>query len=108
MTTRCVSQVVRIPELIDPTDGSIHGWVFEDCDVYGPAVLIGVDDSPIVACDLGPSAEAVFWLVEDGRDLIAGATKIRDCRFEGCRFHNVGFVETPEARAARLAPPPAQ
>ncbi len=86
--------VIRVAELAGE-QGVLEGFVFEGCDLKGPAVLIP-QDSNFVNTNLGGDPNALLWEISPDRPGVIGAIVVRNCTFERCTFMNVGFAGSPE------------
>jgi hypothetical protein len=73
--------------------GLIRDRTFVGCRLQGPAILLisaGVDFSN---CNFGDSGGGIRNLVLwPAGDRALGTVPLRDCKFEGCEFFNVGFT----------------
>ena len=106
MRAEHVNEVVRIADLATAT-GVVVEHDFQGCLVVGPAVLVPLD-SAFLSCNLGgPDIDALFWLIPESRKVVVGAVAVQRCRFDGCRFENVGFAggETLRMELGMAAPP---
>jgi hypothetical protein len=88
-------RTLRIAELARD-DLIIRSRTFEDCDIYGPAVLIAVGTGIMQECGFEGDAETVFWEIPAERVRIAGAIALEDCVFRRCRFSKIGLAGTRE------------
>jgi hypothetical protein len=87
--------VVRIAELAGE-HGVLDGFVFEGCDLKGPAVLVP-QGSTFANTNLGAGdPDTLLWEIPPDRPRVIGAILARNCTFEGCTFVNVGFAGPPE------------
>lgn len=72
-------------------NNKIQDRVFEDCDVYGPAVLyVSGPASMIVDCGFDAPRELVF--IGTDQAAVVGPIHIENCSFRHCRFHGVGII----------------
>jgi hypothetical protein len=88
-------RVVRLCELVGD-DGVLDGFVFEDCEIMGPAVVSLQGKGSLVNSDLGGPADALLWEVPLSRPTVIGAILALNCTFEACRFRGVGFAGPPD------------
>ena len=86
--------VIRIAELAGE-QGVLEDFVFEGCDIKGPAVLVP-QGSTFASTNLLGDPEALLWDIPPNRPKVAGAILVRNCTFEGCTFINVGLAGPPE------------
>jgi hypothetical protein len=92
LTGRYVTQQhFAITELA--VNGKIIGRTFEDCDIFGPAVLVLGGVGQMYRCTF--DSPAVF--IRTNQDKVVGPILITDCSFKSCRFQGVGFIGTEEA-----------
>jgi hypothetical protein len=89
-------QVVRLYEAITsrgiPT--AIESVEFDDCEIYGPAVVAAVDDSVFDTCTFDAPPEVLFIEAQPNRPYV-GIIGLKHVRFFACRFHNVGMLGLP-------------
>src|ERR671939_2116917 len=88
--------VIRISELAGE-QGVLEGFVFEGCDLKGPAVVVP-QGSNFASSRLAGDPDALLWEIPPNRPEVIGAILVRNCTFEDCTFMNVGL-----AAAARLS-----
>ena len=67
---------------------------FDDCDIYGPAVLFLSGVSHLQECTFSGNRDGVF--IETPQSQIIGPISAVDCGFRNCRFHGVGFIGNAE------------
>jgi len=99
--SRLVGLHIRIVDVA--IDGCIEDRTFEDCSIYGPAILIHEGYADHRNCDYFAKVDDLHWLVKEEELQAAGerlgAIHVKNCVFIRCRFHNVGFVGTPSSLA---------
>jgi len=71
-------------------DGIIKNRTFDDCDIYGPAVLAPDGVGIMHKCTFYGEAESVFIVV--AQQMVLGPIHLLDCNFKNCRFYKVGFI----------------
>ncbi len=99
-TTEFTGEVVRLA-LLAATASAIRDHQFTDCDVHGPAVVFGGD---FVRTSFDGEADSLIWELAPSQQRVIGAIVLENCRFVGCRFHNVGIIAAAgEAEATRRA-----
>lgn len=84
-------QVVLISEVLGRTPvgpDRLEGFIFNDCQIIGPAVLMPVRDTHFNDCTF--EAAEVFTEAEDGRPYF-GVVGLVACTFERCRFERIGI-----------------
>lgn len=72
-------------------DMTIYDKTFEDCTIFGPAVLVPQGVGMFVECEFPATKEQVVWSV-DGRTSVTGAIAIKGCVFRRCRLIKIGLV----------------
>ena len=82
----------RITEIVH--DSLISNRTFDDCDIYGPAVIALSGVGQVAACSFDAPPEQLVITVT--QEKAVGAIKVVDCNFKNCRFHNVSFIGTQE------------
>jgi hypothetical protein len=95
--TQFNNDVVRLSDLAVVAN-VLKEYVFEDCLILGPAVVMPLGSTSIVDCDLGGKPQALLWIVEPDRDFIIGSIGLKDCSFRSCAFQRVGFAGPEEFR----------
>jgi hypothetical protein len=78
----------------------LRDFVFIDCEVRGPVVLVP-QGCTFAHTDFGGPVEAILWEVPPERAEVTGAILARNCTFEKCRFVRIGLAGPP-AFAAQL------
>ncbi|MFN8559321.1 MAG: hypothetical protein U0531_18950 [Dehalococcoidia bacterium] len=73
-------------------DGFIIGRTFEDCTIYGPAVILPVDHVTFENNTFEAEREALFWEIPDDREVVVGAIGLKSCVFRRCIFRGVGIA----------------
>jgi hypothetical protein len=86
--------VIRIADLAGE-QGVLEGFVFEGCDLKGPAVLVPQGSNFANSSVVG-NPDALLWEIPPDRSEVIGAILVRNCTFEGCTFINVGLAGPPE------------
>jgi hypothetical protein len=76
----------------------IKDKVFEDCQIFGPAVLAPFNPGTFDDCSWAEAAdpEAVLWEVDPDRETYVGAIGLENCVFRRCHFARVGILVTPD------------
>ena len=70
----------------------ITGKTFTDCLIEGPAVIAAVGDTTFDGCDMGVTKNPHSLLYKAQGPLLVGVIGFKDCKFERCRFRQVGFT----------------
>lgn len=83
---------IRIADLVRE-DIVIRNKVFEDCYIYGPAMLALIKDNIFVENQMGGSLESIFVPTENPK--IIGAIALENCVFKKCHFRNTGIIGLP-------------
>lgn len=77
-------------------NGTITGRHFEDCDIYGPAILAIQGIGHVVGCRIHAPFDAAFITVD--QPMLCGPIITLDCTFKDCRFYQIGFIGSKEDR----------
>jgi hypothetical protein len=89
-------QVIRLFEMVPQLGPAvIERADFEDCDVYGPAIIGLIDNVTFDSSGFDGPPEALFIEAAPDRPYL-GVIGLRQVRFYGCRFHNIGVLAAPE------------
>lgn len=73
--------------------GLITGRNFVRCRIQGPAIMLVSAGVTFDGCNFGDRAGDMRNLVlRPAGPRALGTVPMRDCRFEGCEFFNVGFT----------------
>lgn len=80
----------RLIDLVEE-EPVIMGKTFEDCTIYGPAVLLPVERTIMEHNSFNGTSEGIFWEIPDDRNYIIGAVGLVDCTFRRCNFHGIGI-----------------
>lgn len=83
---------IRLADLVSTDDWTVSGHKFENCDIWGPAVLVLLRDVEISNCTWKGTPDSLFWELSPGRKSFTGAIGVRDMAFRRCRFHGVGLA----------------
>ena len=87
----------RIADLAD-ANNVIQGRSFEDCYIYGPAVLYPTEYTDLQTSTFDATSEAAFLPV--GPNAIGGGATgvilLKDCKFRRCHFIKIAFAGTSE------------
>jgi hypothetical protein len=71
-------------------ENAISERVFEDCHIWGPAVLCLTEIGVMHDCSIeGPEEAALILIVQDQ---VKGPINVIGCVFRRCSFHGVGFA----------------
>lgn len=71
----------------------IDGVSFKGCRVEGPAVMLVLDGTTFDATNFGESKGNIGNLVlRPVAHMAIGAIPVRNCSFDGCEFHALGFT----------------
>ena len=75
----------------------IEGKTFRNCRFEGPAVVLAISGCSFDGCNMGESGgnPRNLLLSPVGEEKVVGVIAFRDCRFERCAFHLVGFTGPP-------------
>jgi hypothetical protein len=89
----------RIVDLAREED-LIRNRTFEDCTIYGPAVLFPIGNfGGFLNCSFGvQSARELSWPLENTERHYHGAIGLEGCVFRRCRFVRIGLAATDAMR----------
>lgn len=85
-------RVIYLVDLIDRAGPPIplEGFTFRRCVIRGPVVIVPQGAMVITHCNLGPTADAIFYELVPGPH--TGLLVVLDSVFDECTFENVGFA----------------
>lgn len=81
----------RIVDLVE-NDDLIKGRTFEDCTIYGPAVLAPLDRMTFEQNTFEADMEALLWEIPEDRQRVLGAIGLSNCTFRRCNFRRIGIA----------------
>lgn len=87
LSFRMVDLVTEVP--------IVKGKVFEDCDIYGPAVLI-LRKNTLNECGFTGNPDMIF--ITTSQVDVMGVVLVEDCVFNRCNFGNVAFIGSPQEK----------
>lgn len=82
----------RIVDLVDEGSDLIMGRTFEDCTIYGPAVLAPLNQLTFERNTFEATPDALFWVIAEDRNQLVGAIGLIDCTFRRCTFRGIGIA----------------
>lgn len=82
-------------------DGKIENRHFEDCDIYGPAVLFVDGIGHLVDLTFDKPKEGVFIAINQPYAL--GPIHVLNCTFKNIRLHRIGLIGTEQDRIKFMA-----
>lgn len=85
----------RIVDLLPPDSDTISGRTFEDCTIYGPAVLIPILGVWFEQNSFDSDLDALLWEIPDERASVAGGIGLIDCTFKRCVLRRIGIAGKP-------------
>ncbi len=85
---------IRLADLADAHE-VIEGRVFNECWIYGPAVVFLQRYNTVGECEFDGSTEELLTVVQPNDKIAKGVITIRDSRFMKCHFVYVSFYATP-------------
>jgi HAMP domain-containing protein len=92
-------ELIRVADLVVMGQPIIEGKVFEDCILYGPAVITLMHDRPGIMenCSLEgpPNLDDIFFEAQKGRYL-GGVIGLRGCTLRRCRIVKICIVGPKE------------
>jgi hypothetical protein len=81
----------RIVDLLGQND-YIVDRIFEDCTIYGPAVVVPLDHTVFDQCVLDAPPDALLWEVPEDRQFIVGAIGLIRCTLRRCHLRGLGIA----------------
>lgn len=96
-----VRKHVRIGDLA--LENKIINRTFEDCDIYGPAVLRTSGFGYIVESRFDGPGDHVFIEISENQKAAIGPIEVTGCSFRRCRFHGIGFIVSGAEKATLKA-----
>ena len=82
----------RIVDILDVGEDILTGRTFENCTIYGPAVLAPLNQVAFEHNTFEASQEALFWEIPEIRNQMLGAIGLTDCTFRRCIFRGIGIA----------------
>ena len=77
--------------LLPRVNFAIQGWLFEGCDIIGPAILGVCQNNTFARCSFAGFVKNLLYPVAQDR-VATGCIGIISCTFISCRFIDVGFA----------------
>jgi hypothetical protein len=88
-----------LADLVGP-DNMIEGRTFEDCWIYGPAVIVAATGTDLSENHFDADADTTYITVAKATaGGNSGLILIRDCKFRHCTFFRVSIAGTAEMNA---------
>lgn len=92
---RLEGQPIHIADLAR-NETRIRGWTFEDCTIYGPAILASLPGTIIHEPTwMGEKVDDILY-VADGDRRWEGVIGLQDCTLRRCTFVRIGLLVKPE------------
>src|SRR5688572_10864091 len=88
---RVTHRSFRIVDLVG-LDSLITRRIFEDCTIYGPAVLVPLGSSMFEKNIFEGEPQALLWEIPEDRTQVEGAIGLVDCTFRRCIFRRIGIA----------------
>jgi hypothetical protein len=92
-------KIIRLADLIFSPDYRISGKTFDDCFIYGPALVHAFAPITLAHGGIEGDLESSFVDVQGNRRVV-GIIGLGDCVFRRCTFIGIGFIGTREANEA--------
>jgi hypothetical protein len=70
----------------------VVGRTFEDCTIYGPAVLLPLDENTFEHNTFEANPDALFWELPEDRTQLIREIGLSDCAFRRCVFRRIGIA----------------
>jgi hypothetical protein len=71
---------------------TIRDRTFDECDIYGPAIIFIVSPAEFTKCHFHGDPELMFWMPGPGQKGMLGAIAFQNCIFRRCRLIGIGFT----------------
>lgn len=85
---------LRVWDLASKGTADIEGRTFVECVFYGP-VMVAFSRCDLLHCLFANEVESILFPAAEGR-MIVGIYGFRRCRFERCKFVDVGVLGTED------------
>lgn len=82
-------------EAHDPGTPIVRDKVYQDVDIWGPALIAPMGNSTFNNCSFNGDVESLLWEVDPG-SLLIGVIGVQNCSFINCNFKGIGIAGTPE------------
>lgn len=82
-----IYEIAKESKILDKT--------FEDCDIFGPAVIHPAGAGQISDCSFEGSIDMTF--IKTTQNRLVGIILAQNCIFKKCRFHNIAIIGNPES-----------
>jgi hypothetical protein len=89
-------KIIRLVDLIYDEQYEVKGKTFEDCVIFGPALIAFVPPGNISDCTWRGDPDSLFIEVVP-KERAIGIVGIKDCTFRRCRFVGIGMIGPKEA-----------
>jgi len=76
----------------------IDGKTFEDCTIYGPAIIMPLESTTLAHNTFEADPETLFWIVPEDKLRVIGAIGLVNCTFRRCVFRRIGVAGKRELR----------
>jgi len=77
-------------------NGKLIDRTFEDCDIWGPAVVVLSGSSLMHDCGIHGTPDSAVIVVTDDQRVVQGVVEAQRCVFRRCQFHDVAFLGTAD------------
>ena len=93
---------IRLADFANQSNRSLilDGKTFDDCIIYGPAVIKIVNNNEIVYSHFGApgSNPDNLWIIVQEQRWVTGIIGIKNTKFRHCTFVDIAFIGTREER----------
>lgn len=86
---------IRIIDIV-PKDNVIRNRTFEDCHIYGPAILTFFGNTSVLFNKFDAPLDNIFITVSIRK--LVGVIVLENCTLLRCQFHNIGLVGPSELK----------
>ena len=95
----------RIVDLLEQATDLLSERTFEDCTIYGPAVLVPLSHTTFEGNVFEGDPTALFWEIPEERERVTGGVGVLGCTFRRCIFRMIGIAGTTELISMFLEAP---
>lgn len=86
-------QDIQIVGMIDVETGLVEDVQFEDCRIFGPAVLVFLEDVSLIGCSFDTRGWSdLAWIIAPSRTGLAGGVAVKSASFRRCQFIGIGLA----------------
>ncbi len=95
--SKYLQETVRLTDLVEPAHPVLTDFIFDRCEILGPAV-VHMEGGEMSACAWSGTEDGLLWDVPEDRSYAIGAMALVNCVFRRCEFRGIGIVSKPGFR----------